>query len=456
MGDYLFNDFPSVGSKEWKNKIQVDLHGKDYNETLITKLNEGISIKPFYHSDNFKQITIPNTPSSYKICQTIFINDEKKAYNIANESLRRGANAIRFIALQPFDIDGLFENIISHSRDESPDIYFQLHFLDEKFLNRLTEKNWGVNLFLNIDIIGNLVKTGNWFKNDKQDHQSLFSILKKSKKNISVVSIDASQYQNAGANIIQQVAYSLAHANEYLNYFGEALGAQINFNFSVGPNYFLEIAKLRAVRHLWDLLLATYDLEIEANIFVEPGLRNKSLYDYNSNMLRTTTECMSAVLGGANTISNVAYDTIFHRKNEFGERIARNQLILLKDESNLKNASFVEGTYYIEELTYEIAERALDLFKNIEKSGGFVKQLFEGTIQRKIAESASREQEQFDKGELVILGTNKYKNDSDKMKESMDLYPFLRTQNKETVIEPVIAKRLAEEMEKERLNSETI
>jgi methylmalonyl-CoA mutase len=454
MGNSLFSDFPSVSEKEWKNKIQLDLHGKDYNKTLITRLNEGISVKPFYHADNFKQIAIPNTPSSYEICQTIFINDEIKAAKLANEALRHGASAIRFIALQAFEIGRLFKKIDSHSHKKGMDIYFQLHFLDEEFLNQLAKENRGWNLFLNVDIIGNLVKTGNWFKDNKQDHQLLFSILKKEEKNISVISIDVSHYQNSGANIVQQIAYALAHANEYLNYFGEALGAQINFNFSIGPNYFLEIAKLRAIRYLWDLLLDAYDLKIKANIFVEPSLRNKSLFDYNSNMLRTTTECLSAVLGGANTISNTAYDTIFHRKNEFGERIARNQLIILKDESNLKNASFVDGSYYLEELTCEIAEKALDLFKNIEKSGGFVKQLFDGTIQRKILESADKEQEQFDSDSLVILGANKYKKEGDPMKEQIELYPFLKTQNKETVIEPIIAKRLAEKIEKERLNNE--
>lgn len=455
MDDYLFNDFPSVTAKAWKQKIQVDLNGKDYNETLIAHLNEGISIKPFYHSDNFRRITIPHLPSAYKICQTIFIKDEKKANYIAKEALKRGANAIRFIALEPFEIDTLFEDLNRNSTDDGPDIYFQLQFLDKSFLLNLIKKNEELNLFLNIDIIENLVKNGNWFKGQKEDHQILKDILRKRAKNISIIGVDASHYQNSGANIIQQVAYALAHANEYLNHFGEELGTSINFNFSVGSNYFLEIAKLRAFRHLWNLIIGEYNLEVKATIFVEPSLRNKNLYDYNSNMLRTTTESMSAILGGANVISNVAYDAIFHKKNEFGERIARNQLIILQEESKLKNASFADGAYYIEELTYEIAEKALVIFKSIEKTGGFVNQLFDGKIQRKIRESAAKEQERFDNGELVLLGSNKYKNESDKMNDSLDLYPFLKTSNKETVIEPVIAKRLAEKLEKERLKSES-
>jgi methylmalonyl-CoA mutase len=172
-------------------------------------------------------------------------------------------------------------------------------------------------------------------------------------------------------------------------------------------------------------------------------------------MLRTTTECMSAILGGADTVSNISYDSVYHKKNEFGERISRNQLLILKEESYFINASeYAEGSYYIESLTKEISEKALAIFKDIEKGGGFLKQLKEGTIQRKIKESADKEQAQFDKGELVLLGTNKHPNMDDKMNDTIELYPFVKTKPRKTLIPPVIARRLAEKMEQERLNDE--
>ena len=454
MSNSLFDDFPSVSAKQWKQKIQVDIKGADYNKTLLTKTNEGISIKPFYHSDNFKHLTIPITPDSFNICQTIFINNEKKANYLAKNAMKHGANSIRFIAKDSFDIDNLLDGLVHKVSDSDLELYFQLQFLDEKFLSKLTQTINGENIFFNVDIIGNLVKTGNWFYNEKQDHKLLKTILNKANKNVIILGVDASLYQNSGANMIQQVAYAIAHANEYLNHYGKQIGSHVNFNFSVGSNYFFEIAKLRAFRYLWKSLTKEYNLKATANLFVEPTLRNKGLYDYNSNMLRTTTEVMSAILGGANTISNVSYDAIFHKKNEFGERIARNQLVILKDESYIKNADFVDGTYFIEELSYEIADKALKLFKDIEKSGGFVHQLFDGTIQRKIKESADKEQKQFDGGELVLIGTNKYINEKDKMKDTIELYPFLNTKKRETIIQPIIAKRLAENMEQGRLTDE--
>ena len=164
---------------------------------------------------------------------------------------------------------------------------------------------------------------------------------------------------------------------------------------------------------------------------------------------------MSASLGGANFICNLPYDAIYHNDNEFGERIARNQLLVLKHESyfNIVNNP-TEGAYYIESLTNQLSEKALALFKDIEENGGFLKQLKEGIIQRKIKESASKEQELFDKEVIVLLGTNKYINKNDKMKNDIERYPFLKRNKRKTLIEPIIPHRLSEKIEKERLDNE--
>jgi len=463
MGNFLFDNFDAVSAKQWKQKIQVDLKGADYNETLLWKTNEGITVKPFYHEDEVEQLLIPSSDKNVDICQSIFISDEKTANFLAKDALNRGANSIQFEANETFDIDILLQNISFKTRsvEGCSSIHFKLNFLSDKFLSDLIEKTKQCNIFLNIDLIGNLSKTGNWFYNQKEDHQILDKILSKAAKNTTLLSVDVSQYQNAGANTIQQIAYALAHANEYLNHIKDSeftsniMPKSFQFNFAVGSNFFFEIAKLRAFRYIWQLLLDEYQLKIEANIFVQPSLRNKAIYDFNVNMLRTTTECMSAILGGATTIANISYDSIYHKKNEFGERIARNQLLILQEESYFKEAAqFADGSYYIETLTKQIAEKALTIFKDIEKSGGFLKQLHEGTIQRKIEESAEKEQMDFDNGEEVLLGTNKHPNLNDSMKDDIELYPFVKTKPRKTLIKPIIAKRLAEKLEQERLEKE--
>ena len=254
--------------------------------------------------------------------------------------------------------------------------------------------------------------------------------------------------------MVQQIAYALSHANEYFNRM-ENIEMPIVFELSVGTNYFFEIAKLRAIRLLFNLIAKEYNHTAGCQILVTPTKRNKTLYDYNVNMLRTTTECMSAILGGADAISNLPYDALYHKSNEFGERISRNQLLILKHESYFDKVNNpADGSYYIESLTSQLAEKALELFKDIEANGGFLFQLGDGTIQRKINESAEKEQHLFDSGKEVLLGTNKYPNKNDKMANELELFPFVKTNPRKTLIIPIIERRLAERTEQERLEIE--
>ena len=174
-------------------------------------------------------------------------------------------------------------------------------------------------------------------------------------------------------------------------------------------------------------------------------------------MLRTTTQCMSAILGGANAIANLPYDLLFHKERQFGERIARNQLLIMKNEAYLnKVANPVDGAYYIESLTEQFASAALELFKDIENNGGFLQLLQEGSIQQQIRESAAKEQELFDKGELILVGTNKFANLQERMLQELEVDPFTTETTSETLLEPIVEKRLSEKMEQERLQKERV
>lgn len=457
MSKILFKDFEAVTSKQWKQKIQVDLKGADYNENLIWQTAEDIHVKPFYHADafNFDLNKISNSKSTqWLICQSIYVFDVEKSNKKAIEIISKGAESIKFIIPnENISIPNLVENIDTNQTT----LYFELEFISETFINQFVELSNPNNFCVFNDIIGNLAKSGNWFKSLEDDHKKFDAVTVK----LNTISIDVDLYQNAGANMVQQLAYALANSNEYLNHLDALLNKEqkqtlkIIFNVAVGTNYFFEIAKLRALRILWQSLANMYDMNEECHIIATPSKRNKTLYDYNTNMLRTTTECMSAILGGANTVCNLAYDAIYHKDNEFGERIARNQLLILKHESYFNKVNNpADGTYYIEEITNQLAEKSLELFKNIEANGGFLKQLKEGTIQRKIKESAHKEQQQFNDGKEILLGSNKHPNPNDKMKNELELYPFVKTNQRKTLIEPIIEKRLAEKLEQERLKKE--
>ena len=453
MSKILFNTFSEVSSKQWKQKIQVDLRGADYNDTLIWHTNEGINVKPFYHLD---ELEIKPNPSflkakAFNICQSIFVAHTEKSNAKALDAISRGAERIEFII--PSE-DIIIDNLLKGIDSTSTPITFKLLFLSSEYVRKIPTQH---TTDIQTDIIGHLAKTGNWYNSLSNDHKQLNSLVKLT----NTITIDAGLYQNSGANIVQQLAYTLAHINEYFNHLNTVMEdlnketLKVIINVSVGTNYFFEIAKLRALRILYHTLSEEYGFNPHCQIHVTPTKRNKTIYDYNTNMLRTTTECMSAILGGANGITNLAYDALYHKDNEFGERIARNQLLILKHESYFDIVDNpADGSYYIESITSQLCEKSLELFKDIEANGGFLSQLKAGIIQKKIKENASKEQAQFDTGEITLLGTNKHPNPQDKMKDNLELWPFLKMNPVKTLIAPIIEKRLAETTEQQRLNKE--
>ncbi|POS02107.1 heterodimeric methylmalonyl-CoA mutase small subunit [Flavobacterium croceum DSM 17960] len=448
----IFQEFSPVSSAQWKQQIQYELKGADYNETLVWESQEGIKVRPFYHIDEFEKKYAISNPKGFEIVQNIFVHDATKSNQKALNALQRGAECIRFtLENQNIDCATLLNNLPT-----SATYIFVFPFLSVSYCENLAQQINQQKLCARfcIDPIGQLCKDGNWFENLEPDMQKLKEI--STKNAIPFLQISTAIYQNSGANIIQQLAYSLAHINEYFTR-GISATQPITIDVAVGTHYFFEIAKIRALRLLYTTLAKEYNQNLDCKIIATPSKRNKTIYDYNVNMLRTTTECMSAILGGADAVSNLAYDAIYHKDNEFGDRISRNQLLILKHESYFDKVSNpADGSYYIETLTQQLAEKALELFKDIEANGGFITQLIEGTIQRKINESAQKEQDLFDSGKEVLLGTNKYPNKNDRMKDNLELYPFVKQNPRKTLITPIIEKRLAEKLEQERLAEESV
>jgi len=466
----LFSEFPEISAKAWKQKIQVDLKGADYAENLIWEAPEGIKVKPFYHSEDLQDIAPLQTDrqAPWAIGQTIEVLKEKKANEKALDAIKRGATSISFsISMPSVDLSELLQDIDLSTTE----ICLKPKFISTAFVKSAVPIFSGASpCHINIDPIGHLARTGNWHITKDKDFEILEAIFEITADvpAIQPLSIDLSLFQNAGATIVQQLAYGLAQANEYLNFITHsnkwAEGnlshlSKINFisfNLAIGSNYFFEIAKFRALRLLWAALAKEYGFSETCHIQAIPTKRNKTVYDYNVNMIRSTTECMSAVLGGADTITNMSYDHIYHEDNEFGARIARNQLLILQHESFFNEVDNpADGTYYIENITQQLAQKALALFKTIEASGGFLVQLKTHKIQQKIKESAKKEQDKYNNGEEVLVGSNKYQNKIEQMQASIERHPFVKKRPKKTLLEPIIERRLAENWEKKRLASES-
>jgi methylmalonyl-CoA mutase len=451
MSNQLFEEFNKVSSKEWKNKIQYELKGIDYNETLVWESLEGIKVRPFYHGDeDYRPLKIDTETTAFAITQRIYVFKADRAIEKTKEALQKGAEVIYFTIDNPkIDCLKFLEALPKESF-----YFFTFNFLNADYVNLLSlwaaEHSYNIKILL--DPVYHLLTEGNWYKNLDNDFNQLAQSISQS-GNVSL-QINNTVFQNAGANMVQQTAYTIAHLHEYLHRLPNLSGT-VYLQASVGTNYFFEIAKLRAMRMLANLITKEYNSAIDFKIITIPTKRNKTLYDYNVNMLRTTTECMSAILGGADFVSNLAYDEIYHKENEFADRIARNQLLILKQESYFNAVNNpTEGAYYIENITLQIAEQSLSIFKQIEKGDGLISSLIEGTIQRKVAEAAQKEQDLFDNGKEVLVGTNKYPNPQDNMKHDLELYPFVKQNPRKTLITPIIERRLAEKLEKERLEKE--
>lgn len=427
MIDFITEDFEPSSAAAWKQKIQFELDGADFNKTLLTATNEGITIKPFYHSDSFEKISVPDSKGNYKICQIIRITSEEEANPKAIDAIEKGANAIKFNVLRPFNSEVLFKDLLG----KNINFHFDFSFLTEDFIQNLILFLKNETIYLNIDIIGNLARTGNWYQNLNSDFKIIENLLQKN-NSIFVLSVNVDVYQNSGANTVQQVAYALAHVNEYLTRFGENISNKIQFNFSTGSNFFFEISKTRAFKYLYNLILTKYNSSENVQIYSGPSLRNKIVFNKELNKLRSISENTSAIFGGVDTISSSSLEGFESVKETFTD--------------------IATDSYYIESITKQLAEKALSIFKEIEKSGGFLSQLKEGTIQRKIKENAQKEQQQIDSKELILAGSNP--KELDKTNFDLALNPLKKIHPRKTLIIPITPHRLTEKLEEKRLKNE--
>lgn len=221
------------------------------------------------------------------------------------------------------------------------------------------------------------------------------------------IGIDISIYQNAGASIVQQLAIALLKTKELTELYGEEVFEQVIFRVAVGSQYFLEIAKIRALKILINQLSKEYSKESTPYIFAETSLRNKSLNDPENNLIRSTLELASAMIGGADAV--YANDYKLSETNSVSEEISFKQQIVLAYESIINVfEDATSGSFFVEDATKDIAERAWELFLELEKSGGYISNLESGKIQKLVYDQAIKEQNWLDEGKIKLLGVNLY------------------------------------------------
>lgn len=441
----LFSEFPPVPVKEWEDRIIKDLKGADYEKKLVYKPYDGLNIKPYYTSEDLKSLEylspLPDTfpyvrgtkksDNSWFIRQDIVVTDLKRANEKALEILMKGVDSLGFILednkeYAKEDLDLLLKNIFAeiveinlHCGSNALKV-LQNHYDMLVRYNRDFQKIHGSVEF---DPFGRLITKGNYYTSKEEDIDQCVQMIRVSAHlpHFTVICVNGRNFNDAGATIIEELAFSLAQGAEYLTLLTEKglsinqIAPKIKFNFATGSNYFLEIAKFRAARLLWAHIVKAYgpskDEVTKMNVHAVTSSWNKSMYDPYVNMLRTTTEAMSAIIAGIDSLTINPFDNIYEKPSDFSERVARNQQLLLKEESYLdKVEDPASGSYYLENLTDSIATEAWKLFLETDARGGFLEAAGAGFIQWKIGETANKRNMDLANRRDILLGVNQYPN----------------------------------------------
>ncbi len=448
--DELFSEFRDISFKEWKNKANFSLDGRNFNDTLTWNGLEGINIPPYFSPDQkLKSIThFRVNKTKVKIAKYFILKNDTRSIKILENFVNDEFDSIKIFIPKKFNLS----QIISIRGLQSKDIQFEFeHFTQEyiKDITNLSENLKTTNkIFLNLDFITRLPVEGNWLTSEADDFDLLNRVLNLG-DNIIPIGINTTYYQNSGANIIQQIAYTLSTTVEYADKLGTKIFNKIQYNFAIGSNFYFEVSKIAVFDYLMNIIKEKYKVKTENTICCESSFRNKTMYDAHNNIIRNTTESLISIISGANTIINHSFDSTYNSANKFSSDIAYKQLTTLIEEADISKITNVEeGSYYINFIKHELAEKSLDIFKLIENGGGILKQIKQGIIQRKVNESSKKEQLLFNKTNSSRVYTN------EKIDWKIRKYPFLKYKHKETTFRVIYPKRLTEDLEKKRLRDE--
>jgi len=477
----LFSEFPPTPKEKWIEKVNIDLKGADFTKKLIWRTPEGANVDPFYTSDNsdhleylkgfqnlnLNQVNPQTGPRSWTLYEKIKVENEKAANKEAQLAFHTGTNGVNFAldTTNSSDLGLLLKNIYPNINPVKFTVPGEISSILKQFLE-IIDKHPDIELN---DIIGGLdydplmqyTLSGNLNEKGIEELGTAIRITRDI-QDFNPVTINGAHFHNSGANSAQEIALVISAAIEYIERFG-SIGISLTdflsgfeFSLAVGTNYFMEIAKIRALRVLFYNVIKLYQADHfnpgEIRIHSESSVWTKTLYDPYVNMLRNTTEAMSAVLGGCNSLSISAFDDTFSQSTDFSKRISRNISNLLKEESYFDKVSDpAAGSYYIEELTDKLVETGLEVFQEIERDGGFVQAFKNGKIVEMIDASINKKHALISKRREVLIGTNQYPNTS----ESIDLSELVILNSGDRKDQNILCtSRGAEQFEKLRLSTD--
>ncbi len=455
MSEQLFNEFPAVSTQQWEEVITKDLKGADYEKKLVWKTYDGFSVNPYYRAEDLKDLKYAGKnpgvfpfvrgtkqTNSWYINEGICCcdNDFAKANADALVRLTKGVESLTFYLEEHTVVDVedfavLFKGI---HLDIVP-VHFRgccmktretlVNFL--KYIDTTGLAKDAVKATFDFSPIGRFTTKGHLCEKSLGFLEEILRVAA-DYKNVRVIEIDACIFNNCGASSTQELAYAIAQGSEYLARYSEKgfavadLAKKMFFSFAVGSSYFLEIAKFRAARLLWANVVDAYGAESNCAekmlIFASTSEYNQTVYDSYVNMLRGTTEAMSAALAGVDYLEVVPFDFAYRVPNDFSRRIARNVQSILKAESRFDQVvDPAAGSYYIETLTEKIATAAWDTFRAVEAAGGYVAEFNAGKIQEAIKAISDKKDKNLATRRDTLLGTNQFPNFLEKASDEISV-----------------------------------
>ena len=476
----LFTEFPPVPTEKWEEVITADLKGADYERKLVWKTGEGFNVRPYYRAENLEGIKFLGSQAGefpyvrgtrahnrWRVHQTVSVVCPKEANAEALKILNAGVDSLGFcIASEAFtaaDLDTLLGEICIPA--------VQLTFCGQKtadvaelVLAKIEKEGIAkedVRIAFCIDpLVKGLSTKGDFCSpNGEKCFARVAELIHKTKeyKHIRVVTVSGQIFGNSGSTIVEELAFVLSAGHDYLVRLTDAgltieeAARKLRFSFSVSSNYFMEIAKFRAARMLWANIVKGYNPEkncaCKMQIHAETSKWNQTVYDPYVNMLRGTTEAMSAAIGGVYSLEVTPFDASFENPTEFSKRIARNVELLLKHESHFDQVvDPAGGSYYIENLTQSIAAEAWKLFLEIEEKGGYTEAYKAGFIAERIKASAAAKDKNIATRRQILLGANQYPNFTEVAGKEITAESVTRKQAEGNTLAPYRGAMAFEEM----------
>ena len=443
----LFTEFAAPTTQEWLDKIQVDLKGADFQKRLVWRTNEGFNVQPFYRREDLANLKTPDAlpgefpfvrgnkkdSNAWYIRQNIVVGEDPKAANAkALDILNKGIDSLGFHIPGKMVSKETVETLLDQILCDVVEVNFATcprHAVElaEILVAYFAEKGYDKQKVVGSiewDPMQKMVMKGKDVTPVLAFGPKLVEVLKEY-PNFRCIAVSTDALNNAGAYIVQELGYALAWGNEYLQQLVDAgvdadLAAQsIKFNMGVSENYFMEIAKFRAARLLWAQIVKQYepksDEACKMCVNATTSKYNQTLFDSYVNLLRSQTEAMSAALGGIHSMVVTPFDAPYEQATDFSERIARNQQLLIKEESHFDRiVDPSAGSYYIEHLTDALATEAWKIFLKVEEEGGFLAAIKAGTVQDDINATNVKRHGDAAKRKEFLLGTNQFPNFTEK------------------------------------------